>query len=159
MTNMRVNKLLYFAQVHSLARSGEPLFSDNFSAWPHGPVIEDIYHEFKSYGRDPITAVSEGYSQKIFSDKQIALLLDVEREYRQYSTYGLADITHKEDPWKKAWNSPDRVISMESLKDHASHLPPLPEFKVPYSSADVTRFHDAEGHLILPKGYEDILDE
>ncbi|BDR52193.1 hypothetical protein KIM372_01000 [Bombiscardovia nodaiensis] len=36
MTNMKVNKLLYFAQAASLRKSGKPLFDDPIEAWQLG---------------------------------------------------------------------------------------------------------------------------
>ena len=39
MTNLRVNKLLYFAQGECLRRLGYPLFDDDIEAWTYGPVV------------------------------------------------------------------------------------------------------------------------
>ena len=55
MTNARINKLLYFAQGRHLATYGKPLFDEKIEAWKFGPIIEEIYHSFKSYGNNIIT--------------------------------------------------------------------------------------------------------
>lgn len=50
MSTKRLQKLLYFCEVEYMKRNnGKPLFEDEFYAWPSGPVIEDIYHEFMQY--------------------------------------------------------------------------------------------------------------
>jgi uncharacterized phage-associated protein len=40
MTNLKLNKLLYYAQGASLARTGNTLFNDSIEAWPYGPVSD-----------------------------------------------------------------------------------------------------------------------
>lgn len=42
-SNLILNKLLYFAQGHCLAETGRPLFDDDFEAWEYGPVIPSFY--------------------------------------------------------------------------------------------------------------------
>ena len=44
-TNLKLNKLLYYAQGAFLARTGHPLFHNTMEAWPLGPVIPDVYHK------------------------------------------------------------------------------------------------------------------
>lgn len=46
LTNMKINKLLYFAQGHYLREYGEPLFDDGIEAWDHGPVIPAVYSAY-----------------------------------------------------------------------------------------------------------------
>lgn len=54
-TNMKLNKLLFFAQAASLQRFGKPLFDTPLEAWKYGPVVKDVYRTFKGYQRDSIT--------------------------------------------------------------------------------------------------------
>ena len=43
MTNLKLNKLVYFAQAVSLKQYGVPLFSDEIQAWSYGPVEPEVY--------------------------------------------------------------------------------------------------------------------
>lgn len=52
---MKLQKLLFYAHAWRLAIKGQPLFEDDFEAWPWGPVVRDIYSQTRSYGRAPIT--------------------------------------------------------------------------------------------------------
>lgn len=52
MTNMRVNKLLYFAQGECLRQLGKPLFDEDMEAWDYGPVVPSVYRTYKEFGRD-----------------------------------------------------------------------------------------------------------
>lgn len=47
-TNLVLNKLVYFAQVESLRETGKPLFEDKIEAWSYGPVERDVYFTFQN---------------------------------------------------------------------------------------------------------------
>lgn len=51
---MKLQKLLYYAQAWWLAFKDEPLFREEIYAWPWGPVVPNIYSEFRKFGRRPI---------------------------------------------------------------------------------------------------------
>lgn len=53
-SNLEVNKLLYFAHMIALGEHGRPLVSSNFEAWDLGPVLPDAYHKAKMFGAGPI---------------------------------------------------------------------------------------------------------
>ncbi len=53
-SNLKVQKLLYYAQGGYLAFHDEPLFPEAIKAWAHGPVVPQVYHEYKQYGAGPI---------------------------------------------------------------------------------------------------------
>ena len=52
--HMQLHKLVYLAHGWHLARTGRPLIRDRIEAWPYGPVIPVLYHEFKQFGDDSI---------------------------------------------------------------------------------------------------------
>lgn len=53
-SNLALQKLLYFAHGHFLIETGMPLMAGAFEAWNNGPVSPAVYHAFKSAGREPI---------------------------------------------------------------------------------------------------------
>ena len=57
MTNLRVNKLLYFAQAWSVVRRNKPLFEEDMQAWKYGPVVPEVYTAFSACGRERIASV------------------------------------------------------------------------------------------------------
>ena len=87
-TNMKLQKLLFYAQSAFLAIKGVPLFNNNILAWEHGPVIPEIYDKFKINGNKGITEYNEN------------LLIDVYNLFGEYSAWGLRNLTHSENPWK-----------------------------------------------------------
>ena len=54
-TQMKLQKMVFFAHGYHLARYGIPLIEEEFEAWKFGPVIPSIYHSYKLYGSEPIT--------------------------------------------------------------------------------------------------------
>ena len=56
-TNLALQKLLYFAHGHFLKQIGQPLVQGAFEAWNNGPVHPAIYHAFKGAGREPSVRV------------------------------------------------------------------------------------------------------
>ena len=158
MTNLRVNKFLYFAQAWSLVRLNKPLFEEEIQAWQLGPVVPSVYRAFQPCGYDRIKDVATDYSLEAFSPEQIELLLDVARYYGQYSSTKLIDMTHeKGGPWDEVYEMgvPFIVISKDNMKNYFSKEE-LPSFKFTYNpETDVIGHRDAEGYLVLPKEYDD----
>ena len=53
-TQMKLQKMVYFAHGYHLARYNEPLIREEFEAWKFGPVVPSIYQSYKLYGSDMI---------------------------------------------------------------------------------------------------------
>ncbi|MDN6428433.1 MAG: DUF4065 domain-containing protein [Propionibacterium sp.] len=120
-SNLKMQKLLYYAQGHSLRESGSLLFQDQIQAWAHGPVVPSLYHRFKAYGKLPIDAdaeVPDGFDWDDFQDAQ-DLLMRVWNTYGSQEAWALRNKTHHESPWIDAFNSGEHncVITAESMRD------------------------------------------
>ena len=97
-SNLKLQKLLYYAQGFHLAFYDVPLFPEAIKAWIHGPVVPQVYHEYRDYGAGaiPVTPVNlDDYSPEIR-----ALLEEVYTVYGQFTASKLRDLTHEEPPWK-----------------------------------------------------------
>ena len=57
-TNLRLNKYVYFAYGFALAILDREIFHEPIQAWKFGPVIPSIYHEFKRFEFRPIDEYS-----------------------------------------------------------------------------------------------------
>jgi len=130
-SNLKLQKLLYYAQAWYLANFKQPLFEEDFQAWVHGPVISALYAELKSKGYFSITPIKsrfllETIEKKIDDiDKKIKPFLEeVAKVYFQCGAYQLELMTHKEDPWIKArqgYKSDEKctnIISKSSMLDY-----------------------------------------
>jgi uncharacterized phage-associated protein len=100
-TNKKLQKLLYYAQVWSLVLNDEKLFSERIEAWVHGPAIPSIYGRFKCFEFNPIVLDTSKISFS-FSKKQTELLDSVWSVYGKYPAEYLEALSHSELPWQEA---------------------------------------------------------
>ena len=159
MTNLRINKLLYFAQGWSLARLGRPLVEDAIEAWTHGPVVPAIYQRLKTSGRDKVKGlINEDYADHFTLEEQ-RLLIDVLHAYDRYSTNGLVTLTHaKGSPWRKAMaKGRNTVIPQSDMKAYFLQQGALPTFQMPqFRPSDfIGRRDEMTGNYVLPKEWDD----
>lgn len=98
MTNLRLQKLVYYAQAWHLALTGKPLFDDDFEAWIHGPVVPHLYRRFKDNGWRPIDRAATSPILPM-DDETRDVLEEVWSAYGQFSATHLEELTHSEDPW------------------------------------------------------------
>jgi uncharacterized phage-associated protein len=99
-SNLKLQKLVYYAQAFHLAIFNKPLFDENFEAWTHGPVCPELYQQYKNFKSSPIQFDSE-IDLSLFSPEQLELLDDVNGTFGQFSAWKLRDMTHEETPWKE----------------------------------------------------------
>ncbi len=155
MTNLRLNKLMYFAQAWSLALFGKPLFQERIEAWDYGPVVPSIYHQYKSFGKHPIECVSPDFSLDIFSEDERELLSAVMAHYRKFSTSGLVDIAHVDSgPWYKAYNSSNRIINQDDIRAFFSTQPSINLPRIDSTIQEAGYYNEA-GTYILPSDWND----
>jgi len=95
-THLQVQKLLYFAQAWHLMMHGRPLFDEDMQAWPHGPVVPSVWHEFKQYGWHPIPV---GMASDGIGEDSLNLLEQIRDTYGSYGAKRLEAMTHAERPW------------------------------------------------------------
>ena len=121
-SNLKLQKLLYYAQGFHLALFKKPLFDDEIRAWTHGPVVPSTYHVYKDFGAAAIP-IPDDIDPNEITDEERGLLDEVYNVYGQYSAWKLRNMTHTERPWVDAYNlGPDTVISDESMTEFFRHL-------------------------------------
>ncbi|MBE9118381.1 DUF4065 domain-containing protein [Lusitaniella coriacea LEGE 07157] len=101
MTNMKVQKLLYYAQSLHLALNDEPLFDEEIQAWRYGPVCPRAYRFYSKFEAQQLPIPTKESLQEI-SEQENRLLEEVWEYFGGYHAFQLSDMTHVEFPWKKA---------------------------------------------------------
>jgi uncharacterized phage-associated protein len=110
LTNLRLNKLLFFVHAASLVTRQEGLIRNHFEAWQYGPVIRPVFDAFKKHGDHWITEPARfldyatGEHKPIpFDEISIAdadLISDIFAEYSRFSTGQLVALSHEAGgPW------------------------------------------------------------
>lgn len=120
--NLKLQKLLYFANVINIVKTKLPLFEEQMEKWKYGPVIPSVYHEYKRFGAFHITnddIVREyvsfddttnkllgnlkilKYKSDKISKSDARLLEKVVDNFSNIDVFALVDITHSQELWKK----------------------------------------------------------
>lgn len=104
---VKLQKLLYFAQGWSFALRGKQLFSDDFEAWKHGPVIRSIYYQHAKAVRIPSDFKFDG-NEYLDTDtgnldeSEKRLIRAVVKDYGSLNPFELVDLTHlPNSPWSE----------------------------------------------------------
>lgn len=109
-TNLGLNKLVYFAQAEALKRQGTALFLDRIEAWEYGPVEPLVYHSFKRYGRGVIPVATEPISSCTLQDMEI--MDSVMESYGKLTAYDLVKLSHKDGGAWKARYTPNEDVEI-----------------------------------------------
>lgn len=119
--NLRLQKILYFANARNIVETGKPLFKEAMEKWKYGPVIPTVYHEYKQYGafeisKDKIakdilriTPNETGGNWPIidvvpYNRNNVAnkgLIESTVDSLKDLKVFDLLEKTHDHDPWKK----------------------------------------------------------
>ncbi len=130
-SNLRLQKLLYFVQGQFILEKSKFCFEDELEAWKYGPVVPSVYSFYKYYGNFSIEERPEyaidwqtGKIQDVyFDDNKIreedkSIINTIVKNAQEYSVNQLVNITHQQSPWKVAVKTGlNSVITKESLKD------------------------------------------
>ena len=114
LTNLKLQKLLYYQQGFHLAFFGTPLFEESVESWMYGPVVPSVYDEYSKYGSASLPVTTEVIT---LTDDEERLFNEVFDAYREFSAIGLMNKTHSERPWIEAVpHDRGTVISQDSMK-------------------------------------------
>ncbi|WP_321473200.1 type II toxin-antitoxin system antitoxin SocA domain-containing protein [uncultured Paludibaculum sp.] len=98
-SNLKLQKLLYYAQAWHLAIHDEPLFREPIQAWVHGPVVPSVYHRYKDWAWKPI---EDNPDLPVLGQTTEDHLAEVMSVYGTMTAYALELLTHEEAPWRNA---------------------------------------------------------
>jgi uncharacterized phage-associated protein len=125
LTNMQLQKLVYFAHGWHLALSGKPLLTDAVKAWDFGPVIPPLYNRLKQYGNGVVT---DFIKRRDPETGEIQVVEEEETEFvrkllrRVWEVYGhmsgsqMSYLSHQPGtPWEITWNKQKYVVIPNDL--------------------------------------------
>lgn len=138
-SNLKLQKILYFVQAYFLSTTNLPCFNDTIEAWGFGPVIPNVYHNFKQFGamnipsietyleykdKDNIWSVEEKeFDDSIISPNDKEKINYTNNKLSKYSAYNLIDITHNQSPWKDVYiKGNNNTIKNEAIKNYFDKL-------------------------------------
>jgi len=95
-SSVKLQRLVYYSQVWSLALDGKNIFEEPIEAWKNGPVVRNLLE--KTRYNEQIPSVHSGDPSLIDEDSKdtiIAVLI----YYGQKSDDWLQNLVHNEEPW------------------------------------------------------------
>lgn len=112
--NLRLNKLLYFAQMISLVKRGKPLFEEDIYAFENGVVVEDIRCEYQNNYYSFIDKAKS--KKKEFTNEEDDILKITKLLFEDASARELSDLTHEHKCWKDYFNRSTRSENKNGYK-------------------------------------------
>ena len=127
-SNLKLQKLMYFVEAYYMSKTGEKrLYDTEWSAWDYGPVNKKLYNYFKKYGSMEITLGEEEKSKiELLNSENKECIKKVYEVLGKFSAFELVTLTHLPDsPWDKLKNSGkynfdklnDSIIKKEETRD------------------------------------------
>lgn len=117
-TNLKLQKMLYFIQLRAIQLGEQPLIDDQFEAWMFGPVVENVYYAYCiNAGLDiDQTEKYDGRHPKIPSYVE-----DVFKHFISRSSWSMVQLTHRDGgAWQKNYVSGSRnLIPINDIREDA----------------------------------------
>ncbi|EFW38142.1 DUF4065 domain-containing protein [Treponema phagedenis] len=115
-SNLQLQKILYYVQVACLQELGEPCFDDPIEAWQFGPVVRAVYYQYCGFGAFPI----DWEYDSIISDSRKKTIIDtVIDEKKNLPPWALVfDDYSPGKAWSRVYknNSPKATISLRDMR-------------------------------------------
>jgi uncharacterized phage-associated protein len=153
LTNLQIQKLVYFSHGYYLRETKKPLCKEGFEAWDFGPVSRTLYNALKRNGDGPVLHRIDAFDP--IKQRAIPLpdLADptaqkaVEKTvgiYCSWSAFDLVELTHSfGSPWSRTMELAESranlgmKITDEMILDHFEGLEPsLPYDEETYESSN-----------------------
>lgn len=124
LTQLSLQKSLYYVQGFYYAFSNKPFFEEDCEAWNYGPVFPSIYQQYKEYGSEVIDKPIIEADYSCLSKLELEVLDSVIENICCYNSSTLVSFTHNEAPWLNARTgykedeNCDEPIAKESIEEY-----------------------------------------
>lgn len=117
MTNLRLQKVLYFIQAQFVYMVGYPCFKDELIAWRFGPAVPEVYYYFSSFSASIIKPYCKDAieTKLVISQKDQEQINNIIEMLDEYPSHELVNITLDHALWRKAACTLSRVISLVNI--------------------------------------------
>lgn len=135
-SNLKLQKLLYYVQAAFLVEDDKKCFDDEIVAWAFGPVVPEVYQVYRVFGRKNIPQQEdekEAYldlekmkivyrSVQAIKEHDAGIIKRVVDAYAQIENpYELVRKTHEESPWENT--EINEKISCKKIKQFYTENP------------------------------------
>lgn len=120
-SNLQLQKILYYVQVDFYKKFKQPCFSDDFEAWMFGPVVPVVYYRYCGAGAYDIVLKYPAV-REMWTPEEKALVDSIVENKREENPWALVNDTHREG---KAWaltyldgKGNKKIIEKELIREH-----------------------------------------
>ena len=117
-SNLKLQKILYFIQAYFLFETNKPCFSDVIEAWDYCHIVPSVYKEYRIYGSSNIPCTDDGSEFRYIKDDDYDSLNRILAEVSKNTESQLAYITRHQSPWIDARKSVTKRITKKAIKDY-----------------------------------------
>lgn len=96
-TNLKLQKILYYVQAYSLVLLNGKMFREEIRAWPYGPVVKEVYDEFSHCAALPLSK-TDNFEIDDVQEREVICKVFIDKIFMD--VWDLVEQTHKEEPWK-----------------------------------------------------------
>lgn len=113
-SNLKLQKLLYFVWIEYYNKTKKYLFKDYFYAWHYGPVIPEVYYEYCAYGG---FLIIDDVLEPDLRKEEKDVINEVVTKYKDKSAGSLVNETHKiGHAWEKTYDKYcKKIISFDDI--------------------------------------------
>lgn len=125
LTNLKLHKMLYIAQMFSIGRRGVGLFDARIEAWEYGPVVPEVYHELKYAGNSAIPPFLFPLRRGNLEHEEISFISEIYNMVKDFRGWELVAITHRDGgAWSNNYEPGKHgiLISSEDMKREYDNL-------------------------------------
>lgn len=118
-SNLKLQKLLYFVQAYFLATKKEKCFPERIVAWDIGPINLETYREYKKYGSCSIPNISNDEERPYINDFDKKLIEAVVDIFAEWSAPDMTKLSQDQKPWYDYYMpGKENVIPAEAIKEY-----------------------------------------
>lgn len=133
-SNLKLQKILYFIQAYFLISTPNPCFRERIEAWDFGPVVPEAYREYKQFGSGDIPTVTHvidfdkedswnsiirEYEDDVICEEDKHRIDRVIDQFSDYSATDLVSLTHRQSPWIDAYvPHMNNEITPDAIKEY-----------------------------------------
>ncbi len=129
-SNLKLQKLLYFVQAEFLVSENRPCFEEKIEAWAFGPVVPKAYFEYMNNAGLEIPKITKFYEvtsnfevkecifdETIIAEKDRESIRKVMDYFKDWSAWAMSELTHQQAPWKDVYEvNKKNEITLEAIK-------------------------------------------
>ncbi len=110
LTNMKLQKLVFFSQVVALRMFNQPIHNNDSLAWDFGPVVKELYDlvhglaianpKKQIFLSDPAVGTAFGSTEMIDDGEALGITKAVWNKFKNWTAFQLSNLTHRPgSPW------------------------------------------------------------